>query len=96
MIEKILGSPLRIRIILALWEMGEINATELAKRLETNYSQLISHIKLLASYGLVEERRIGRIRLVKLRNSELVKMLVNALKQADESIKRGKADVTYE
>jgi DNA-binding transcriptional ArsR family regulator len=87
MIEEVLGAPLRIRIILALWKTGEINATELAKRLETNYSQLIAHLQLLSKHGIVEERRIGRARLVKLRNAKLVEMLAEALGQVDEKLK---------
>jgi DNA-binding transcriptional ArsR family regulator len=91
MIEEVLGAPLRIRIILALWKTGEINATELAKRLETNYSQLIAHLQLLSKYGIVEERRIGRARLVKLRNTKLVEMLAEALGQVDEKLKARRA-----
>jgi DNA-binding transcriptional ArsR family regulator len=87
MIEEVLGAPLRIRIILALWKTGEINATELAKMLETNYSQLIAHLQLLSKYGIVEERRIGRARLVRLRKTKLVEMLAKALEQVDEKLK---------
>jgi len=86
MIEEVLGTPLRIRIILALWRMGEVNTTELAKRLETNYSQLTVHIRLLSSYGIVEERRIGRARLVKLKNVRHVEMLAKALDEADKML----------
>jgi transcriptional regulator, ArsR family len=86
-VEKVLGAPLRIRIILALWKTGEINATELAKRLETNYSQLVTHLKFLSRYGIVEERRIGRTRLVRLRNMSLVEALAKALEEINEKLK---------
>jgi len=86
-VEEVLGAPLRIRIILALWKTGEVNATELARRLETNYSQLVAHLKLLAKYGIVEERRIGRARLVKLRSTNLAEMLAKALEEAEEKLK---------
>ena len=87
MIEEVLGAPLRIRIILALWKTGEINTTELAKMLETNYSQLVAHLQLLSKYGIVEERRIGRARLVRLCNTKLVEMLAEALERVDEKLK---------
>ncbi len=86
-VEEVLGAPLRIRIILALWKTGEINATELAKRLETNYSQLVTHLKFLSRYGIVEERRIGRARLVRLRNMSLVEALAKALEEINEKLK---------
>ncbi len=85
-VEEVLGAPLRIRIILALWKTGEINATELAKRLETNYSQLVTHLKFLSRYGIVEERRIGRARLVRLRNMSLVEALAKALEEINEKL----------
>lgn len=88
MIELILGSPLRIRIVLTLWRFGELNATELAKRLGTNYRQLTAHIKTLAENGIVEERRIGRARLVKLRNTGFVEALATALAEAEEALLR--------
>jgi DNA-binding transcriptional ArsR family regulator len=86
-VEEVLGAPLRIRIILALWKTGEVNATELAKRLETNYSQLVAHLKFLSRYGIVEERRIGRARLVRLRNTSLVEALAKALEEINEKLK---------
>lgn len=92
MIETALGSPLRVRIIIALLKLGEINATELAIRLETNYSQLLSHIKTLVEYGIVEERRIGRARLVKLSESEHVVKLAKALAELDEKMSQIKIE----
>ncbi|MEM0369628.1 MAG: winged helix-turn-helix domain-containing protein [Pyrobaculum sp.] len=86
MIELALGSPLRVKIIITLLKLGEVNATELANRLETNYAQLLSHIKILVKYGIVEERRIGRARLIKLSDAEYVVKLAKALAQLDEKI----------
>ena len=88
MIEEALGAPLRIRILLALWEHGEINATELAHILGTNYAQLATHLKDLINYGLVEERRVGRVRLVKVRKDDVVISLIKALIVANEKIKQ--------
>jgi len=86
MIEEVLGAPLRIRILLALWKWGEVNMTELAHILNTNYNQLALHLKLLVDYGLVEEKRIGRARLVKLRDAEPIHSLLQALALADKEL----------
>ncbi len=88
MIEIALGAPLRIRIVMALLQYGEINVTELANRLEANYKQLTSHIRILSEYGIVEEKRIGRARLVKLRKSDVVVSLAQALVNADKLLRQ--------
>ncbi|AAL62993.1 winged helix-turn-helix domain-containing protein [Pyrobaculum aerophilum] len=97
MIEEALGAPLRIRILLALEKWGEINVTELAHILGTNYSKLAAHLEALRQYGLVEDKRIGRARLVKLREADVVISLVRALRVADERLKQlGKTETgTY-
>lgn len=89
MIERALGAPMRIRIVMELWRAGEMNATELAHRLGANYSQLISHVELLASCGIVEEKKIGRARLVGLKDSEAVTRLAQALSELERSLKCG-------
>ncbi|MFN3804079.1 MAG: ArsR family transcriptional regulator [Pyrobaculum sp.] len=86
MIDVVLGAPLRIRIIMALWQYGEINVTELANRLKANYKLLAEHIQLLSKYGIVEEKRIGRARLVKLRKEEFIAALAQALVEAEEAL----------
>ncbi|MEZ0319921.1 MAG: winged helix-turn-helix domain-containing protein [Pyrobaculum sp.] len=83
MIEVILGAPLRIRIIMTLWKYGEINATELAHILGTNYRGLIRHVQELSKFGIVEEKRVGRIRLVRLRNIGPIDELIRALIEAE-------------
>jgi len=84
MIEVVLGSGLRVRVILALWKYGELHTTELAHRLGTNYRLLMRHIGVLSRYGVVEERRIGRLRLVKLSNKAHVIELAKALAKMEE------------
>lgn len=90
MIERALGAPTRIRIIVELWRGGEMNATELAHRLGTNYSQLIEHVELLAACGIVEEKKIGRARLVGLSGSAAVARLAQALVELEGQLACGK------
>lgn len=88
-VERVLGSPLRIRILLALWSMGEACASELARSLKTNYGRLLQSLQVLVQYGLVEERRVGRVRLVRLGGGEIVESLVRALIAADAVLEPG-------
>ncbi|MFN3805323.1 MAG: ArsR/SmtB family transcription factor [Pyrobaculum sp.] len=86
MIDEVLGKPTRIRILMALWQYGELNLTALAKRLRANYSELKNHIQELARYGIVEEIRFGRSRIVKLKKEEHIVKLVQALMEAEKAL----------
>jgi DNA-binding transcriptional ArsR family regulator len=55
------------------------NTTDLARRLGINYSLLEEHLKVLKEAGIVEEHRIGRIRLVSLRKEPKILQLAKIL-----------------
>jgi DNA-binding transcriptional ArsR family regulator len=78
-VDQALGARARIRILLELYKVVEINTTSLAKALDMNYGQLDRHLRLLIKAGLVEEYRIGRVRIVRLKNDPRVLDLVKAL-----------------
>jgi len=56
----------RIKILLVLFEHGEMSMSELARRSGLNYTTTEKHVEVLARKGLVKERRWGRARLVSL------------------------------
>lgn len=74
---EVLSSRLRLRILYILARVGEINVTALTRMLKTNYRVVEQQLKILAELGLIEDRRFGKIRLIRLRrDSELVQALV--------------------
>jgi len=46
----------------------------------------LRHIEVLSRYGVIEERRIGRLRLVKLSNKAYVIELAKALAKMEEHL----------
>jgi len=94
MIETVLGSALRVKVILILWKYGELHTTELAHKLGTNYRLLLRHIEVLSRYGVIEERRIGRLRLVKLSNKAHVIELAKALTKMEEYLETTHRDAS--
>ncbi|AEA13104.1 regulatory protein, ArsR [Thermoproteus uzoniensis 768-20] len=78
-IDFVLGAKSRVRIIRELYNLSEINTTDLARRLGINYSLLEEHLKVLKEAGIVEEHRIGRIRLVSLRKEPKILQLAKIL-----------------
>lgn len=88
MIDEVLGTPLRVKIIITLWKLGEVSVTELAREiLRTNFKQVDAHIQFLSSRGIVEERKVGRLRLVKLREEKPILELAKILAELDEQMK---------
>lgn len=64
--EEFLASRLRIKIFRMLLELGELNASEIARRLSVNYVTTSMHLRILENEGMVKQKRFGRIRLYRL------------------------------
>ncbi|WP_084019896.1 ArsR/SmtB family transcription factor [Vulcanisaeta thermophila] len=66
LVESIFSSRVRIRILKALLKYREINITKLSKDLGINYKVLMYHLSVLERVGIVEEKRFGRVRIVRI------------------------------
>jgi len=68
-IAELLSSRGRLKILMALLEHGELNISELARRSGLNHMITDRHVRALEELGLVSERRLGRVRLVRLNSN---------------------------
>jgi len=66
-LEEIFSSRVRIRVLNFLLKVREVNITELVRALDINHSVATKQIDVLKKYGIVEERRYGRVRMIRLR-----------------------------
>lgn len=62
-IEEVLGNKLRIKILRILNHMGELNVSEIARRIGANHKTTLKHLKILEDEGILHHKRFGRIRL---------------------------------
>ncbi|MEM3770423.1 MAG: winged helix-turn-helix domain-containing protein [Candidatus Bathyarchaeia archaeon] len=62
-IEEVLGNRLRIKILKILNQMGELNVSEIARRVGANHAATMKHLKILEGEGILEHKMFGRIRL---------------------------------
>ena len=62
-VEDVFSSKLRMKILRTLFDVGELNASELARRLKINYVSASKHIKILEDEGILQHKVFGRIRL---------------------------------
>jgi len=63
LVEEILGSRGRIRVLQVLTESGELNISEVSRRTGLNYTSVERHLMKLKELGLLKEKRYGKIRI---------------------------------
>lgn len=71
MVEDVLNSRGRVKIIRILAEQGELNISKIAELAELNHSTTISHLGALEKAELVEKKEFGRIKIYKFKNTHV-------------------------
>ena len=68
-IEAVFSSRLTIKILKILMQMGELNVSEIARRLSVNYNTVNGHLRVLEDEGIIQLKMYGRIRLYRFNES---------------------------
>jgi len=58
-----------MKILKMLYKLGQLNTSDLAQRLGTNYATTLKHLNLLEKEGLVTERISGKTRFFRFANT---------------------------
>lgn len=69
--EKLFGSRGRIRILRALTESGELNISQICRRVGMNYQGVNDHLEGLKELGMIKEKRYGNIRMFEITFDEV-------------------------
>ena len=87
---RILGDQSRLRILFALKE-GELNVTELCKRLKLRQPTVSHHLGILRMVGIVHNRRNGKEIIYSLRDidKETYGRLLKAMLKHDKALRLG-------
>jgi DNA-binding transcriptional ArsR family regulator len=64
-IEEVFSSKPRMKILKLVARLGALNVSDLARRINLNYSTTNQHLKLLEAEGILQQRVYGRIRMYK-------------------------------
>jgi DNA-binding transcriptional ArsR family regulator len=64
-IEEVFSSKPRMKILKLVERLGALNISDIARRINLNYSTTKQHLKLLESEGVLQQRVYGRIRMYK-------------------------------
>jgi len=67
-IEEVFSSKPRMKILRLVARFGALNVSDIARRINLNYSTTNKHLKLLETEGIIQQRVYGRIRMYKFRD----------------------------
>ncbi len=62
-IEEVFSSKPRMKIVKLITRLGELNVSDVARRVGLNFTTTSRHLKLLEDEGILQERVYGRIRM---------------------------------
>lgn len=64
-IEEVFSSKPRMKILRLIARLGALNVSDIARRINLNYSTTNQHLKVLEAEGVLQQRVYGRIRMYK-------------------------------
>ena len=65
-LEDVFSSRLRMKILKMIAQLGELNVSEIARRLGANYATTDKHLEILEEEGILQHKVFGRIRLYRI------------------------------
>jgi DNA-binding transcriptional ArsR family regulator len=68
-IEEVFSSKPRMKILKLIARLGALNISEMARRINLNYTTTNQHLKLLEAEGILQQKVYGRIRMYKFNES---------------------------
>jgi DNA-binding transcriptional ArsR family regulator len=80
-VEDVFCSKTRMKILKLLFKLGQVNTSDLAHRLGTNYATTIKHLVLLENDGVIAERVSGETRFFRLTNTLKARAVVRLLEE---------------
>lgn len=86
--EEVFSSKSRMKILKLIYQLGQLNVSDVARRLKLNFASASEHLKVLESEGLLEERTYGRVRMYRFNEgSAKAKALQNLLDEWEKGKK---------
>lgn len=87
-LEDVFSSKIRMKILKIIAQVGELNVSEIARRLNINHRTTSEHLKILEDEGILQRKTFGRIRLYRLNavspKAKAVQNLIEVWERANE------------
>jgi DNA-binding transcriptional ArsR family regulator len=68
-IEEVFSSKPRMKVLKLIARLGALNISDIARRINLNYTTTNQHLKLLEAEGILQQKVYGRIRMYKFNES---------------------------
>ena len=62
-LEEVFSSKLRMKILKLIYNLGSLNITDIARRINANFASTAENLEVLEAEGILQERVYGRIRM---------------------------------
>jgi DNA-binding transcriptional ArsR family regulator len=88
-LEKVFSSKSRMKILKLIYQLGQLNVSDVARRLKLNFASTSGHLKLLECEDILQERKYGRVRMYRFNEGSAKAKAVQNLIDAWENGKQG-------
>ncbi len=61
--EDVFSSKLRMKILKLLYQLGQLNVSDITRRLDANFTAVSENLKILEAEGILKELSYGRVRM---------------------------------
>ena len=78
-LEEVFSSKSRMKILKLIYQLGQLNVSDVARRLKLNFVSTSEHLKVLESEGILEERTYGRVRMYRFSETPKAKAIVQLI-----------------
>jgi predicted ArsR family transcriptional regulator len=78
-VEDVFCSKTRVKLLRTLFNLGQLNTSDLARKLGTNYKTTRRHLALLEKEGVIQQRLSGKTRLFRYTNTVKAKAVMRLL-----------------
>ena len=72
-LEEVFSSKPRMKILKLIYRLGQLNISDIARRIKMNYTATSEHLKILTAEGILSEREYGRVHMYRFSDSEKAK-----------------------
>jgi DNA-binding transcriptional ArsR family regulator len=83
-LEEVFSSKSRMKIVKLIYQLGQLNVSDVARRLKLNYASTSEHLGVLESEGILQERTYGRVRMYRFNDGSAKAKAVAGLIEAWE------------
>ena len=87
-IEQVFSSKPRMKILKLVAQLGELNVSDIARRIGVNFTTTSRHLRVLEEEGVLQQRVYGRIRMYRFNQAspkaKAVQNLIDAWEQANK------------